>query len=149
MDKHNIKHLLRIGLWKQHDLSNDGDEDKDWVMEPFYMCGPNVVSSDTFGHLDMLPKIMYNPPDGGIESSLDLWWSVAACVGPVSGGITMLPFSFRPWKIRYVTSFLEKEEIIALCGVVHKLGYNIPKETLKQIYKCIIEDKTVNRGFRK
>lgn len=78
-----------------------------------------------------MPKIMYVPPE--VDADIDDYWSVAVCVGPVEGcdGYTMLPFSFRPWKLRarIFTSIQDQLYTFALIS-----SSQLPKDILKIVF---------------
>ena len=125
MESENIKRLLRIAVCQQPDI--------DATLTTFYMLGINIVNQETYKTMSILPAIAYVPPNGTLD--MDEYWSVAVCTGSIfENCITTFPFSFRPWKLRYVTPELEKNEMYALIMVTRKLGYNVPEEILRLMY---------------
>lgn len=135
MNEKVIKNLLRQGLCIHH--SNEYIAipllpNTDLTLHKFYMLGRAIVNKDDYTKVGILPKIMYVPPE--IDADIDDYWSVAVCVGPIEGcdGYTMVPFSYRPWKLRthIFTSIQEQLYTLALISS----SMRVPKDVLKVIF---------------
>jgi hypothetical protein len=165
MNKQRIKHLLQIGMWQKWKKKLI-----DATTVSFYMAGPNIVSEEDFKDpkFAVLPKIATVPPDeGDLWSDIDSYWYCAACIGPIdmnsysdlgntfvsvnSNGITTLPFSYRPWKLRYISDYMIKLQMYAIAIIIMRHNathqYKFEKQLLIMIYKHLLVAPGVNRGF--
>ena len=150
MNEDSIKHVLKVAIWT-HDKRAKAllELSRDVTMEQFYTAGPNIVSADSFPELSncILPAIIYFPPDKDAE--IKDYWSVAVCKGPVDGGITTLPFSYRPWELRLsaLTSNNINEQWYTFVVMMAQWVY-IPKEVLILIHSALKKSKGYNTGFK-
>ena len=119
MNQSSIKHLLKIGSYKGYAKTSG-----DLTLQTFYMIGPNVVPQEVYQSRAILPAIAYFPPEP--DSDIDDYWAVAICTGPVDdnySGISTMPFSYRPWKLRMNGATCKKEQLYTLAIILKRSEY--------------------------
>lgn len=146
MNENSIKHVLKVALWQHNKKSS-----LDITTERFYTAGTTIIPEESFPELSvtLLPAIIYFPPDK--DSLFDDYWGVAACKGPVEGGITTLPFSYRPWELRptsLTAPYINEQWYTFVVMMRQTTSMYIPKDILKIIHKHLLKAKGYNTGFK-